>query len=62
MTITRMRERIKEAMTTRGIEFDYDNPDSKAVEITWPPPDDKVDRVVALFNEMLAEEKCGNGS
>jgi hypothetical protein len=59
MTVTRMRERIREAMSDWGVDV---LDDDSIREWRNPPSADKVDRMVRLFNEMLAEAQVGNGS
>jgi hypothetical protein len=54
--ITNMRERIKEELTLRNRHL------GNYMINDYVPSDEIVDGMVKLFNEMLAEEKCGNGS
>jgi hypothetical protein len=60
MVITNMRERIKAIAVPTDVPTDEDGTYIGAsYELSWH---DRVDRFERLFNEMLAEQKVGNGS
>jgi hypothetical protein len=59
--ITNMRERIKEALIKRNAMRRIPGSWS-AVWEDEEPSEQEIDRVERLFNEMLAEQKVGNGS
>ncbi len=55
MTVTRMRERIEKELV-----YTIQKKNQKVYAVL--PPEYQVDKMVALFEVFLAEEKVGNGS